>query len=60
VRHARILQAGDPYYNPNFRLDTEGFDIKLLSGNESRMEISTPPQERLQEHPGTKGRSENG
>jgi GT2 family glycosyltransferase len=60
VRHAGVLQAGDPYYNPNFRLDTEGFDIKLLSGNESRMEISTPPQERLQEHPGTKGRSENG
>jgi GT2 family glycosyltransferase len=33
VRHAGILQAGDPYYNPNLRLDTEGFDIKPLSGN---------------------------
>ncbi len=35
MRHAGILQKGDPYYNPNLRLDTEGFDIKPLSGNES-------------------------
>ena len=60
VRHAGILQAGDPYYNPNLRLDTEGFDIKPLSGNESRMEISTPPQEGFQERPGMDGRNENG
>ena len=60
VRHAGILQAGDPYYNPNLRLDTEGFDIRPLSGNESRMKNPTPPQEGLQEHFDTKGRNENG
>jgi len=28
ARHAAILAAGDPYYNPNLSLDTESFDFR--------------------------------
>ncbi|MBE6633012.1 MAG: glycosyltransferase family 2 protein [Ruminococcaceae bacterium] len=28
-RWAKVLEAGDPYYNPNFSLDTASFDVLL-------------------------------
>ena len=30
ARHAEILKKGDPYYNPNLRLDVEDFSIRPL------------------------------
>ena len=30
ARHAEILKKGDPYYNPNLRLDVEDFSVRPL------------------------------
>lgn len=30
ARHAEILKQGDPYYNPNLRLDVEDFSVRPL------------------------------
>ncbi|MGE4633760.1 MAG: glycosyltransferase [Arenicellales bacterium] len=32
-RHAQILKEGDPYYNPNLRLDVEDFSIRPLDND---------------------------
>ena len=33
ARHAEILEKGDPYYNPNLRLDVEDFSIRPLDND---------------------------
>ena len=33
ARHAEILKKGDPYYNPNLRLDVEDFSIRPLDND---------------------------
>ncbi len=33
TRHAEILEKGDPYYNPNLRLDVEDFSIRPLDND---------------------------
>jgi GT2 family glycosyltransferase len=32
MRHASILNSGDPYYNPNLTLDREDFSLRLANG----------------------------
>jgi GT2 family glycosyltransferase len=33
ARHAEILEKGDPYYNPNLRLDVEDFSTRPLNND---------------------------